>query len=79
MDSALAAGNLEVGAEAAQELVALTTRWLVELEPAVTEDDEAEAMLIATLRVYRNAAFAFRKLAGVKEHRIPPWQMSVTR
>jgi hypothetical protein len=63
--SALASGNLQAGAEAARELVALTTAWLEELEPAVIEDDETEAMLIATLRVYRNAAFAFRKLAGV--------------
>jgi hypothetical protein len=63
--SALVTGNLEAGAAAALELVAFTSRWLEELEPAVSEDDETEAMLVATLRVYRNAAFAFRKLAGV--------------
>ena len=65
IDSSLVTGDLEAGIAAAQELVELTTGWLEKLEPAVSADDETEAMLVATLSVYRNAAFAFRKLAGV--------------
>jgi hypothetical protein len=65
MESALASEALPVGSEAAAELVALTTGLLEELELEHSGDPDTDAKLIATLRVYRNAAFAYRKLAGV--------------
>jgi hypothetical protein len=65
IESALGTENLRTGAEAAHELVVLTTGLLEDIELRATDDSEAEAKLIATLRVYRNAAFAYRKLAGV--------------
>ena len=63
MEASLGTENLAAGA--AHELVVLTTGLLEELEPRATHESDAEAKLIATLRVYRNAAFAYRKLAGV--------------
>jgi hypothetical protein len=54
-----------VGSAAAAEVVALTTELLEELEMEEANEPDTVSNLIATLRVYRNAAFAYRKLAGV--------------
>ncbi len=65
MQSALVAGDLASGTTAADEIVAVTTDLLEELDLDRHHDCEPNPELIATLRVYRNAAFAFRKLADV--------------
>jgi hypothetical protein len=65
MESALANETVSVGSAAAAEVVALTTELLEELEMEEANEPDTVSNLIATLRVYRNAAFAYRKLAGV--------------
>jgi hypothetical protein len=65
MESALIRGNLRSGTAFANALVADTTELLDELDLDPNRDPELDAELISTLRVYRNAAFVFRKLAGV--------------
>ncbi len=55
MHSALVGGDLAGGGASADEIVAVTTEML-------DHDHEPDAELVATLRVYRNAAFAYRKL-----------------
>ncbi|HEY7947937.1 MAG TPA: hypothetical protein VID75_09680 [Acidimicrobiales bacterium] len=71
MQSALGTGDLAHGTGSADELVTMTTRLLEELDRERNRDNdndhEHDAELIAALRVYRNAAFAFRKLAGARD------------
>lgn len=64
MESALVAGSLTTGAPLADELVVMTTELLDALDLDPNPDPDRDAELISTLRVYRNAAFVFRRLAG---------------
>lgn len=64
MESALASGSLVAGIAFADALVAMTTELLDDLHLDPSRDPERDAELVSTLRVYRNAAFLFRKLAG---------------
>jgi hypothetical protein len=64
MEAALTSGRLAIGTGLADALVALTTELLDEIDLDPSPDLEKEAELISTLRVYRNAAFVFRRLAG---------------
>jgi hypothetical protein len=50
---------------AADDVISMTTRLLNELEQDHERDPEARAAVVAACGVYRNAAFAFRSLAGV--------------
>jgi hypothetical protein len=63
MESALITGQVETGTAFADLLVALTTQLLDEIDRDPRHDLERDAELISTLRVYRNAAFVFRRLA----------------
>ncbi len=63
MEAALIAGQMSIGTGLADGLVALTTELLDEIDLFPSPDLEREAELISTLRVYRNAAFVFRRLA----------------
>lgn len=65
LESALGKGDFEAGAELATGLVAGSTKMLEELDHDRKLGPENVGELIACLRVDRNAAFAFRKLAGV--------------
>ena len=51
-------------ARAADDVISLTTQLVTELEHADYHDPRVVAVT-AACRVYRNAAFAFRKLAGL--------------
>jgi hypothetical protein len=62
MESALMAGQVAAGTASADLLVALTTDLLDEIDRDPGHDLESDAELISTLRVYRNAAFVFRRL-----------------
>ena len=53
------------GTAFANELVVVTTELLDALDLDPPRDPEKDAELVSTLRVYRNAAFVFRRLAGV--------------
>jgi len=64
MEAALDTGNLASGINFADALVSLTTDMLDELDRDPHRDPEKEAELISTLRVYRNAAFVFRRMVG---------------
>ena len=64
MESALVTGNLAAGTAFANALVAVTTELLDSIDLDPNRDPEKDAELVSTLRVYRNAAFAFRRLAG---------------
>ncbi len=64
MESALVTGRLAAGVAFADALVAVTTELLDDLDINPSRDPEKNADLASTLRVYRNAAFVFRKLAG---------------
>jgi hypothetical protein len=73
MQAALVAGEFTTGAVYAHAVVAETTRVLDaidELHPERAPDGDVqtralwEAELISALRVYRNAAFVFRRMAG---------------
>jgi len=72
VQSALGPGGLAAGTASADELVALTTELLEELDVDRHQDSDADAELLAALRVYRNAAFTFRKLAGSDPGSDPP-------
>ena len=63
MESALITGQVAAGTAFADALVAVTTELLDELDRDPSHDLERDAELISTLRVYRNAAFVFRRLA----------------
>ncbi len=63
MESALVTGNLSAGTAFADALVAATTEILDALDLDPKRDPKMDAELVSTLRVYRNAAFVFRKLA----------------
>jgi hypothetical protein len=65
LEAALGTGSLARSIASANKLVAGTTTLLEELDVDHKGhgDDDSDAELIAALRVYRNAAFAFRKLA----------------
>lgn len=65
MECALVTGNLVTGTAFANELVVVTTELLDALDLDPPRDPEKDAELVSTLRVYRNAAFVFRRLAGV--------------
>jgi len=67
MRSALKTNDLESGATPADELVALTTEFLDEFDLNRVPENDRDTELVAALRVYRNAAFAFRKLADATE------------
>jgi hypothetical protein len=64
LESALVGKSLKTGAPLADELVAMTTELLDALDLDPNPDPDRDAELISTLRVYRNAAFVFRRLAG---------------
>jgi hypothetical protein len=64
MESALVTGNLPRGTACANALVAVTTELLETLGLDQNRDPETEVELVSMLRVYRNAAFVFRKMAG---------------
>ncbi|HXQ59648.1 MAG TPA: hypothetical protein VN799_06105 [Acidimicrobiales bacterium] len=64
IQSALGGGHLARGTDSANQLVAMATELLEDLDRDRSRDHNHDAELIAALRVYRNAAFAFRKLAG---------------
>ena len=63
MEAALVQGRVTLGAAFADELVSVTTQLLDELDLDPRHELERDAELISTLRVYRNAAFVFRRLA----------------
>jgi hypothetical protein len=68
MESAIVTGNLATGTAYANAVVVVTTELLDELDLDPSEDPDRDAEIVSTLRVYRNAAFVFRKLAvGVGE------------
>ena len=67
MESALVSRDLAGGTTFADALVDVTTEFLDDLDLDPGTDPERDAELISTLRVYRNAAFVFRKLAGGSE------------
>jgi hypothetical protein len=72
MQFALTTRDLASGQASADETVAVTTRLLEKFnlerdhDHDRDHDHEPDAELVASLRVYRNAAFAFRKLADVR-------------
>jgi len=66
LEVALAHDDFHEGLSAANQLVAVTTR-LLEEEPL--RDPAADVELAAALRVYRNAAFAFRGLFGASDEK----------
>jgi hypothetical protein len=63
MEAALTTGQVATGTAFADQLVALTTELLDEIDRDARHDLERDAELISTLRVYRNAAFVFRRVA----------------
>ena len=63
MESALIAGQVSTTTGLADGLVGLTTELLDEIDLVPSPDLERDAELLSTLRVYRNAAFVFRRLA----------------
>jgi hypothetical protein len=65
MESALVTGNVRVGTASADEVIAVTTALLDELDRDSNPDPARDVELISTLRAYRNAAFVYRKVAGV--------------
>ena len=65
MESALATGDPSTGTAFANALVDITTELLDALDLHPNRACENDAELVSMLRVYRNAAFVFRKLAGV--------------
>jgi hypothetical protein len=67
MRSALETNDLAKGAVPANKLVALTTEFLDEFDLNRVPEHDRDTELVAALRVYRNAAFAFRKLADPTE------------
>jgi hypothetical protein len=64
MESALVIGDLPTGTAFANALVAVTTELLDALDLDPNRDPERDIELVSTVRVCRNAAFVFRKLAG---------------
>lgn len=64
MESAVVTGDLAAGAPFADALVAVTTELLDALDLDLKRDPEKDADLVSTLRVYRNAAFVYRKLVS---------------
>jgi hypothetical protein len=60
VEAALSSGTLEAGTAAAEDLVTATSELLTTLD----HDPGAPGELVAALRVYRNAAFVFRRLAA---------------
>lgn len=64
MESALVTGNLETGTASANAVVAVTTALLDELDLDPIRDLDSDVHIISALRVYRNAALVFRKIAG---------------
>ena len=65
MESALITGQLSTGAAFAALLVGLTTELLDERDRDPSHHLDRDAELISTFRVYRNAAFVFRRLADI--------------
>lgn len=65
IDVAARQGVYASATTAADDVISMTTRLVDELEHDHGHDPEARAAVIAACGVYRNAAFAFRKLAGV--------------
>jgi hypothetical protein len=63
MESALISGESAIDTGLADALVAVTTELLDQIDLVPSPDLDKEAELISTLRVYRNAAFVFRRLA----------------
>jgi hypothetical protein len=64
MESALISGELPTGTAFANRLVSVTTELLDALDLDPNRDPEVYIELVSALRVYRNAALVFRKLAG---------------
>ncbi len=64
MESALVTGNLETGTALANAIVTVTTALLDELDHHPIGDLHRDPHVISALRVYRNAALVFRKIAG---------------
>jgi hypothetical protein len=65
MELALATGDLTQGRIAADDLVAVTTELLEQIDHDPGHEPETDAEFVATLRVYQNAAFVFRRMSGV--------------
>jgi hypothetical protein len=59
IESALKSQDYRRGRPAANELAATTGRWIDEIQ----HDPAIDAELTAALKVFRNAAFAFRQLS----------------
>ena len=60
--SALVGGDLEEGGASADKIVVITSEMLEMVNLDRDHDREADEELVAALGVYRNAAFAYRKL-----------------
>jgi hypothetical protein len=74
MESALVTGNLESGTTLATAIVDETTALLDELDLDPIRDLDKDADIISALRVYRNAALVFRKIAGASGEPDPDLQ-----
>jgi hypothetical protein len=64
MESCLGTRRPSEGSIFADALVQATTELLDDLDQTLNTDPAWDVELISTLRVYRNAGFMFRKLAG---------------
>ena len=65
LESSLQSGDLGPGVAAADELVVATTKLLQDLGHQPGYNPTTDAELVAALHVFQNAAFSFRRLAGV--------------
>ncbi|MGH9918169.1 MAG: hypothetical protein ACRD6W_04770 [Nitrososphaerales archaeon] len=64
IESSLGRGRPDAELAMADDLVSITQQLLAAIDQNPARDLEAEAELVAALRVYRNAAFALRRLAS---------------
>jgi hypothetical protein len=64
LQAAMTRGDLAGGREAAEHLVALTTRTIDKLGQVPQGDPAVDGELWAALKVFRNGAFAYRSLAA---------------
>ena len=64
LEEALRIGDLDMGIPAVDLLLGASEELLAEIDQSPTRDLGAEAELVAALRVFRNAAFAYRRVVG---------------
>jgi hypothetical protein len=64
LEASLETGGLLAGVAAADELVEVTSELLEHVRDHPGHEPHAHAELVAALHVFRNAAYAFRTLAG---------------